>query len=117
MAVAATRTLAASVFFIVFCYAATRIAPVRLSDFARVLWRPALSAFAMILAVRSVQATGDLMPILGLIRDCTTGAASFAAAQLALWVAAGRPGGPEQILINQARAYLGKLPPPGAVRV
>lgn len=115
--VAATRTLAAVGFFVVLCVAATRISPVRLTDFARVLWRPALAALAMILAVRAVQATGDLMPILGLIRDCAAGAAVFGAAQSALWAASGRPPGPERILINRARSYFGKVPVVGALRI
>jgi lipopolysaccharide exporter len=116
VAVAAARTLAAVAFFIVLCTAATRISPVRLADFARVLWRPAFAACAMIFAVRAVQATGDLLPILGLIRDCTAGAVAFGATQIALWGAAGRPPGPERILIDQVRVYLGKAPPAGAVR-
>ena len=115
--VAAARTLAAGVFFVVFCFAATRIAPVRLTDFARVLWRPALSAGAMIFAVRAVQAEADLIPILGLMRDCATGAVVFAAAQAALWIAAGRPPGPERILFNQAKAWIGKIPAAWPARI
>jgi hypothetical protein len=102
---------------VVFCAAATRIAPVGLADFVRVLWRPVLAAVVMIAAVRAVQATGDLMPVLGLIRDSAAGAAVFVAAQLALWAGSGRPPGPEQILLDRARTYLGKAPPAGAVRI
>ena len=116
VAVAAARTLAAGGFFVVLCIAATRIAPLRLSDFARVLWRPALAAGVMIVAVHAVQ-ENDVLPILGLIRDCFTGAAAFGAVQITLWGMAGRPPGPERILLDQTKALIAKIAAPRTARI
>jgi lipopolysaccharide exporter len=116
VAVAAARTLAAAGFFIVLCVVSTRIAPVRMSDFARVLWRPALAAGVMVIAVRAIQGA-DVPPMLGLLRDCVVGAAVFGAVQITLWGVAGRPQGPERILLDQAKALIGKIAAPRTARI
>lgn len=105
--VAAARTLTGVVFFAVLCTAATRIAPVTLADFARVLWRPVMAGATMAATVLAVQE--DTAPVLGLIRDCAVGALAYTMALLALWAAAGRPDGPERTLLQRAKILTGGL--------
>lgn len=108
-AVAAARTFVGGLFFVVFCAAAGRAAPVGLGDFGRVLWRPAAAAGVMAAVVTLVQAGPPAAPILGLARDCAAGAAAYFTVLFALWGAAGRPPGPERILLDRARAVWGRL--------
>lgn len=103
VAVAATRTLVAVAFFLVFVWSATRISALTLGDFVRVLWRPALASAAMAMVVKALHDDTIAWPILSLARDCLIGAAAFLIALLALWIAAGRPDGAEHLIVRNAR--------------
>lgn len=109
VAVAAVRTVVGGFFLVIFCVAATRIAPVGLADFVRVLWRPLLASAAMAVAVTAMQMAHPLMPFFGLVRDCCLGAAVYIAIHLMLWIVSGRPSGPERVLIDRTRSALGRL--------
>ena len=99
--------MVAVLFFGVFCAVATKFVYVRLTDFAAVLWRPALAAVVMAGVVEGLHDSGIASPILSLIRDSALGAVVFTALQLALWMMAGRPAGPERALIDRLRAVRG----------
>lgn len=105
--VAAARTVVGVAFFGVLCVAATRIAPVTLADFARVLWRPVFAGATMTAVVLLVRS--EAAPMLGLIRDCVLGTGTYTAVLLALWVVAGRPDGPERTLLTRLKGMTGGL--------
>jgi lipopolysaccharide exporter len=104
--VAVARTLVAAVSFTVLAIVASRIAPVRLADFGRVLWRPVIAAAVMSCAVRGLQIAHGGVPALRLIRDAAAGSLVFMTAHLVLWWLAGRPEGVERMVLAMSRRFL-----------
>jgi O-antigen/teichoic acid export membrane protein len=115
VAVAAARTLVAGCFCVIFAAFATRIAPLRLIDFAGALWRPCLAAAAMSLAVRALQTIPAPFAIVGLFRDAGVGALVFAATAWLSWRACGRPEGAERVILSAVRDTLTRRAQPVAV--
>lgn len=73
------------------------------------LWRPAIAAVAMALAVASVEAAAsDWLPALRLIASIASGAAAFIGTVLAAWALAGRPETIERDLLALARRATGR---------
>jgi O-antigen/teichoic acid export membrane protein len=73
------------------------------------LWRPALAACAMVVAVPAVQeAAADLLPVLRLGLSIATGAMAFGAVLLLAWAAAGAPKSIEADLLGMARKAIGR---------
>jgi O-antigen/teichoic acid export membrane protein len=114
VAVAIARTLVAGCFCAIFATYATRIAPLRLSDFAVALWRPCVAALAMTLAVRALQTIPAPLAIVGLFRDAAVGAVVFSATAWLLWLACGRPDGAERVILNGLREKLARRAEPAA---
>ena len=82
-----------------------RVIGIRLRDLARVTLRSCAASIAMGSAVWLLQghwppSGGTLLLILRLTSLCTVGAAVLASVQFGLWLAAGRPAGPEQAMVN-----------------
>jgi len=103
VAVAAGRTAVAAVFFAVFCVAATRVSALRLGDFAAVLWRPALAAGVMAFALNALDASALPGHLLPMIYATLVGGVVFAVSQIALWIAVGKPEGPESQILARLR--------------
>jgi hypothetical protein len=106
VAVAAGRTLVAGIFFGVFCWVATGISGVRMSDFGQVLWRPATASVCMALAVdlwRDTALPGHILPMM---HDIAVGIVVFAGVQIGLWLLAGRPRGAESIIWSRLETAL-----------
>lgn len=76
------------------------------SDLLAVLWRPVLAAAAMGLAVDAVRLGAGAGHLLSLLVDVVVGAAVFTLGLLALWLAAGRPEGPERTVLAALRARI-----------
>lgn len=108
VAVAAARTLVAGCFCVVFAVYATRIAPLRLIDFAGALWRPCVAALVMTLAVRGVQIMPVSLAIIGLFRDAAAGTIVFSVTAWLLWLACGRPDGAERVILSGIRERLAR---------
>ena len=69
-----------------------------------VIWRPAVAAAAMAIALRFMIEHWGLQPsVLGLAESIAAGAVVYTAALLTLWVCSGRPAGPEQLAISALR--------------
>jgi O-antigen/teichoic acid export membrane protein len=85
-----------------------RLLEVSLLDIAAALWRPVVAAGAMVGALLAWRGSGLVagfgMDLLTLAVDVLVGAVVYCAGLLALWVAAGRPGGPEQKILGLVRA-------------
>jgi len=103
VAVAAGRTIVSAIFFVVFCYAAAAISTVRPASILGVLWRPAVAG--VIMAVMIATLHNDALPghILPLIHDIIIGALIFVFCQAGLWILAGRPEGPENLIWARLR--------------
>jgi O-antigen/teichoic acid export membrane protein len=85
-----------------------RLLHLTLLDIAAAVWRPVVAAGAMVGVLLAWQASGPLEPpgleVLALAVDVLVGAVVYCAGLLALWVAAGRPPGPEQKVLDVVRA-------------
>jgi O-antigen/teichoic acid export membrane protein len=104
--VAAARALAALLFTPVMFYSVMRVIPVTAGEIGARLWRPAGAAVAMA-AVVQLSGTAELASLpLRLLCNVGLGAVAFAAALVALWLAAGRPEGAERLAVEHARARM-----------
>jgi lipopolysaccharide exporter len=101
--VAAGRTVVAALFFVIFCWAASTISPLNLRDIVAVLWRPTCAGIVMAMAVETFHSQAIPGHILSLIHDTLLGAAVFTLCQAGLWLLAGRPEGPESIILTRLR--------------
>ena len=79
---------------------------VGLPDILRTVWRPLLATATMALAVIFIGEAMQLGPLAGLILKIAIGMATFPAAILLLWWAAGKPAGAESYLLEK----LGSIP-------
>jgi len=71
------------------------------------LWRPALAAAGMAVAVTALRVEA-LPAILRLLLDIAVGGASFAALLLLMWWLAGRPAGAERLALDALKQRLGR---------
>jgi len=99
--VAASRTVIAAFFFILFCWTTAHISNVRMADMAGVLWRPAIASAVMASAIVHFRNDGLQMHILSLLHDIGIGIFVFVFSQSVLWILAGRPSGPERIILSR----------------
>ncbi len=102
---AIAAALALAIAFTVF----ERITGLKLFTLARGLLRPAGAALAMAAAVLALQGAVPDVPLLRLVLSIATGAATFAAALLALWALAGRPAGVERDALGWLRQKAGSF--------
>ena len=70
------------------------------------LWRPVAASAAMWLAVRLAHDPEIAMALVSLLHDVAIGFATFACVLMALWAVAGRPDGPERLVLDAASGYL-----------
>ena len=80
----------------------------RLLDFGKALVRPALAAAAMYAVLMAAFPPNSLEPITTLVLKILVGAASYCAAVLFLWLASGRPTGPESSALAAIRTLLAR---------
>ena len=83
-------------------FAVTRVLDVTLRDQVAALLRPVLAAVVMAVVVKTVHVEG-MSPLLRLFVEVLTGGLTFAGALFALWWAAGRPRGAEQVVLYLLR--------------
>jgi O-antigen/teichoic acid export membrane protein len=104
--VAAGRTLVAAIFFVVFCWSATRISAVSLGGILSTLWRPALASIVMAAAVNALR--NDSLPghILPLVHDILVGLITFSVSQAGLWLLVGRPQGAEGMILGRLMRFI-----------
>lgn len=108
--VAAARLAVMAVMLAVVAVVFARIAHLSPGTILASVWRPALAAAAMALAVHLVQdGLADAPAIVRLASSILAGAAAFGAAVLAAWAAIGRPATIEADLLAVARALVGRL--------
>lgn len=81
---------------------------VGVTDIIRTVLRPLLATGAMALAVISIGQTMELGPLAMLIVKIVIGMASFPAAILLMWWAAGKPSGAESYLLDKAISILAR---------
>jgi len=91
-----------------------RTTPVRAADVVAACWRPLAACAAMFLSVRAFlggfdTATGTIHALALLAGASALGAIVYVAAVLALWLAAGRPGGTESYVLEKAGPLLGRF--------
>jgi hypothetical protein len=85
---------------------AARLRYARVTDMVSLLWRPAVASAAMWLAVRSAHDADIGLPLVSLLHDVGIGVITFAGVLIALWSIAGRPHGPEQIILEAASGFV-----------
>ncbi len=102
MAIAMTRTGLMFLMVIVTLLIVDRMRYAPLRDLLALMWRPALASAAMwagVFYLPDMNLTGHVLP---LIRDVGLGMAIFVGLIVLLWLAAGRPDGPERNVMNFA---------------
>jgi lipopolysaccharide exporter len=78
-----------------------------LSEISFVLWRPMLASLCMAVVVTAVNGSITFMGWPRLLLDIAVGSGSYTICVMALWVAYGRPSGPETVVARALRnAYL-----------
>jgi lipopolysaccharide exporter len=90
-------------------YALMQVIPVTAGQIVACVWRPALAALSMAVAVAISGTQAIPLLVSRLFCNVGLGATVFASVLLALWVLTGRPAGAEQILVRQARTALNRL--------
>jgi hypothetical protein len=76
-----------------------RIIPVSGMALVQRLWRPLVAGAIMLLAVTTSHGENLDAPQLTLALDVALGAVVFVVANAVLWLLAGRPGGPERVIV------------------
>ncbi len=99
-AIAVTQTVVTGLFLPVMVYLVSRSCRIPAVELFGALLRPFVAAVVMAIVVRIVHADVPEFPALALSFDVLVGGAVFTAATLALWLAAGRPEGPERTIIS-----------------
>jgi O-antigen/teichoic acid export membrane protein len=100
--VAVSRTAATLLFVPVMFYTAMEVTEITAKDIMGRLWRPALAASAMAVAVKFSGLNAAVPPgPMRLICDVGVGSVTFSATILLLWVLANRPPGAEHLIVRQ----------------
>ena len=69
-------------------------------DFAAALWRPVIAGAVMAVVVAAQHDATIAWPLLSLVRDVMMGIAAYVLVILSLWWGAGRPPGPERLMVE-----------------
>jgi lipopolysaccharide exporter len=105
-AVAATRLILALLIAPTLFAVLMKPLDLTIRDFTVTLWRPVTAGLAMTSVVLGINAAFTFNGLLRLIVDIGVGAAIYGAAIFLMWVAIGRPEGPEQLLWKIARKWV-----------
>jgi O-antigen/teichoic acid export membrane protein len=82
-------------------FATLRALQLPLRRLVALLWRPAIATGAMYAAVRAATESVTAPSLLALLAVIVTGALTYGAVIVALWLIAGRPVGPEKVTVDQ----------------
>ncbi len=107
--IALTRMIVTIAFIPGVIMTVSRVLPVTPADMAARLWRPLAAAAVMSGVVLLVHDAAPPIPALRLMLDAASGAVTYAAVVLGLWLVSGRPEGLEAMLMDRLRPAIGRL--------
>lgn len=116
VAIAIVRLIVIVIFVPTLFSAAGRLVGISMIDYVKVIWRSAVAAIAMAIAVLAFDLSVTASDAVELFAKILLGAAVYSSALWALWVASGRPPSAEQDILAQIEKYARLLFPRRAVK-